>query len=106
MLRATLVMHGFRVTACESAEETLRVAPGSSVDLIVSDIGMPHMDGFEMIRQLREFEHYKNVPAIALSGYATAKDEKAALNAGFDAHISKPVDPAELLRLINSLVKK
>jgi signal transduction histidine kinase/CheY-like chemotaxis protein len=106
MLRATLVMHGFRVTACESAEETLRVAPGSSVDLIVSDIGMPNMDGFEMIRQLREFDHYKTVPAIALSGYATAKDEKAALKAGFDAHVSKPVDPAELLRLINSLVKK
>jgi signal transduction histidine kinase/ActR/RegA family two-component response regulator len=106
MLRATLEMHGFRVTACESAEETLRVAPENSVDLIVSDIGMPHMDGFEMIRQLREFEHYKTVPAIALTGYATPKDEKAALIAGFDAHVSKPVDPVELLRLINKLVKK
>jgi signal transduction histidine kinase len=106
MLRATLEMHGYRVTACESAEETLRVAPETSVDLIVSDIGMPHMDGFEMIRQLREFDHYKTVPAIALSGYATPKDEKAALIAGFDAHVSKPVDPGELLRLIKSLVKK
>jgi CheY-like chemotaxis protein/anti-sigma regulatory factor (Ser/Thr protein kinase) len=106
MLRATLEMHGYRVTACESAEETLRVAPETSVDLIVSDIGMPHMDGFEMIRQLREFDHYKTVPAIALTGYATPKDEKAALIAGFDAHVSKPVDPGELLRLIKSLVKK
>jgi signal transduction histidine kinase len=106
MLRATLEMHGYRVTACESAEETLRVAPEHSVDLIVSDIGMPHMDGFEMIRQLREFDHYKTVPAIALTGYATPKDEKAALIAGFDAHVSKPVDPGELLRLIKSLVKK
>ena len=67
---------------------------------------MPHMDGFEMLRQLREFEHYKSVPAIALTGYATAKDEKAALVAGFDAHVSKPVDPAELLSLIKRLVKK
>jgi signal transduction histidine kinase/ActR/RegA family two-component response regulator len=106
MLRATLEMRGFRVTACESAEETLRVAPENTVDLIVSDIGMPHMDGFELIRQLREFDHYKTVPAIALTGYATPKDEKAALIAGFDAHVSKPVDPAELLRLINSLIKK
>jgi signal transduction histidine kinase/ActR/RegA family two-component response regulator len=106
MLRATLERHGFQVTACESAEETLRVAPDKTVDLIVSDIGMPHMDGFEMIRQLREFDHYKTVPAIALTGYATPKDEKAALVAGFDAHVSKPVDPAELLKLINRLVKK
>jgi signal transduction histidine kinase/ActR/RegA family two-component response regulator len=106
MLRATLEMHGFRVTACESAEETLRVAPENSVDLIVSDIGMPNMDGFEMLRQLRELDHYKTVPAIALTGYATPKDEKAALIAGFDAHVSKPVDPAELLRLIKSLIKK
>ncbi len=106
MLRATLQMRGFRVTACESAEETLRVAPDKSVDLIVSDIGMPHMDGFEMLRQLREFDHYKSVPAIALTGYATANDEKAALTAGFDAHVSKPVDPAELLNLINRLLKK
>ena len=106
MLRGILEMHGFRVTACESAEETLRVAPQNTVDLIVSDIGMPHMDGLEMIRQLREIEHYKTVPAIALTGYAAPKDEKAALIAGFDAHVSKPVDPAELLRLINRLVKK
>jgi CheY-like chemotaxis protein len=46
------------------------------------------------------------VPAIALTGYATPKDEKAALIAGFDAHVSKPVDPGELLRLIKSLIKK
>jgi len=106
MLRATLERHGFQVTACESAAETLRLAPKITVDLIVSDIGMPQMDGFEMIRQLREIDHYKTVPAIALSGYATPKDEKAALIAGFDAHVSKPVDPAELLKLIHRLLKK
>jgi CheY-like chemotaxis protein len=105
MLRATIEMRGFRVTACESAEETLRVAPEMSVDLILSDIGMPHMDGFELIRQLREFDHYQNVPAIALTGYAAPKDEKAALIAGFDAHVSKPVDPKELIDLIKRLIK-
>jgi len=105
MLRATLEMHGFKVTACESAEETLRIARDQSVDLIISDIGMPHMDGFEMIRRLREYESYKSVPAIALSGYATQKDAKAALSAGFDAHISKPVDPKELLTTISKFVR-
>ena len=106
MLRATLEAHGFRVTACESAEETLDIAPANSIDLIVSDIGMPQMDGFEMINRLREMDKYKSVPAIALSGYASKKDAKFALAAGFDAHVSKPVDPAELLKLINQLVQK
>ena len=106
MLRATLEAHGFKVTACESAAETLELAPANSVDLIVSDIGMPQMDGFEMIKKLRELDQYKSVPAIALSGYASNKDAKSALAAGFDAHVSKPVDPAELLRLINQLIQK
>jgi len=105
MLRATLEMHGFQVTACDSAAETLQVARNKSVDLIISDIGMPQMDGLEMIRQLRELENYKSVPAIALTGYASAKDEKAALAAGFDAHVSKPVDPKELLDLITRFIK-
>jgi CheY-like chemotaxis protein/anti-sigma regulatory factor (Ser/Thr protein kinase) len=106
MLRATLEAHGFKVTTCESAAETLELAPANSIDLIVSDIGMPQMDGFEMIKRLRELDQYKSVPAIALSGYASNKDAKSALAAGFDAHVSKPVDPAELLRLINQFVKK
>ena len=66
---------------------------------------MPEMDGLEMIQQLRELENYKSVPAIALTGYASAKDEKAALAAGFNAHVSKPVDPKELLELINRFTK-
>jgi signal transduction histidine kinase/ActR/RegA family two-component response regulator len=106
MLRATLQMHGFEVTGCDSAVETLRVARDKSVDLIISDIGMPEMDGLEMIRELRELENYRSIPAIALTGYASAKDEKAALAAGFDAHVSKPVDPKELLQLINRLLKR
>ena len=106
MLRATLQSRGFRVTACESAEDTLQIAPGSTVDLIISDIGMPTMDGFELIQRLKQLEGYQSVPAIALSGYATNKDVKTSLAAGFDAHVSKPVDPGELLRLIKRLIEK
>ena len=106
MLRATLESRGFRVTACESAAETLAAAAGTRVDLIISDIGMPEMDGFHLIRKLRERASYRDVPAIALSGYASKKDEKAALAAGFDAHVSKPVDPAELVDMVNGLLKR
>ncbi|MDX6406899.1 MAG: hypothetical protein QOH70_4354 [Blastocatellia bacterium] len=106
MLRATMEARGFRVTSCESATETLEVAPSVRVDLIISDIGMPHMDGFHMIEKLRTIPGYQDVPAIALSGYASQKDAKAAIAAGFDAHVSKPVDPAELVVTINGLLTK
>jgi PAS domain S-box-containing protein len=105
MLRATLEARGFRVTACESAPETLAMAPGIRVDLIISDIGMPEMDGFHLIEKLRELAGYQDVPAIALSGYASQKDAKAALAAGFNAHVSKPVDPAELIIMVNGLLQ-
>ena len=106
MLRATLEARGFRVTACESAAQTLEVASAHRVDLIISDIGMPEMDGFQMIKRLRETSGYQDVPAIALSGYASEKDAKTALAAGFDAHVSKPVNPAELVIMINGLLQR
>jgi CheY-like chemotaxis protein/two-component sensor histidine kinase len=105
MLRATLEAHGFRVTGFASATETLDVLPKNSVDLIISDIGMPVMDGFEMIRRLRELPEYKSVPAIALSGYASQKDAASAIAAGFNAHVSKPVDPRELIALVDQLLR-
>ena len=104
MLRANLEKQGFHVTAYESAADSLRAAAKQPFDLIISDIGMPKMDGFEMIKQLRQSDGYKTVPAIALSGYASRKDIKTALASGFDAHVSKPVDPAELLSLIKELL--
>ena len=106
MLRANLEARGFRVTACESATETLAVAPETQVDLIISDIGMPEMDGFHLIEKLREIAGYREIPAIALSGYASQKDANAALASGFDAHMSKPVDPAELMIMVNGLLEK
>lgn len=106
MLSATLKARGFRVTAFDSAAETLEHAPQNSVDLIISDIGMPEVDGFEMIKELRALPGYKSVPAVALSGYASPKDVKTALASGFDAHVSKPVDPSELLAMVTKLLKK
>jgi two-component system CheB/CheR fusion protein len=67
---------------------------------------MPHMDGFEMMKQLRELPNMRDVPAIALSGYATPKDARTALAVGYSAHMSKPVSPAELLATIDQLLRK
>jgi PAS domain S-box-containing protein len=106
MLSATMEARGFRVTSCASAAETLAAAARTRVDLIISDIGMPEMDGLSMIEQLRNVTGYEDVPAIALSGYASQKDAKTALAAGFNAHVSKPVDPAELVIIVNGLLEK
>jgi signal transduction histidine kinase len=103
LLQSTFEMRGFRVTTCQSASEALEFAPGNSIDLILSDIGMPHMDGFEMMKQLRELPNMRNVPAIAVSGYAAPKDARTALAVGYSAHMSKPVSPAELLATSDQL---
>ena len=106
LLQSTFKTKGFRVTTCQSAQEALEIAPANSIDLILSDIGMPHMDGFEMMKALRQLPNMTEVPAIALSGYVSQKDTRMALDAGFNAHISKPVEPTELLNTIARLLEK
>jgi len=94
MLRQALERRGYSVTPCASAEEALRAATASAnFDIIVSDIGMPEVDGYELIRNLRRLLQMSRVPAIAVSGYASPKEINAALAAGFDSHVAKPVDP-------------
>ena len=106
LLQSTFKAKGFQVTTCQSAAEALDIVPRKSIDVIVSDIGMPHMDGFDMMKQLRQLPDTRAVPAIALSGYASEKDIRKSLAVGFDAHISKPVDPTELVGTINKLLKQ
>jgi CheY-like chemotaxis protein len=106
LLQSTFKAKGFRVTTCQSAQEALEIAPANSIDLILSDIGMPHMDGFEMMKELRQLPNMTEVPAIALSGYVSQKDTRMALEAGFNAHISKPVEPAELMSTVARLLEK
>jgi PAS domain S-box-containing protein len=105
MLRAAFETRGFCVTACESAANALTAAQDGPFDAVVSDIGMPLVDGFELMRRLRELRHLSSVPAVALTGYASRKDAEMAEAAGFDAHVAKPVDPAELAALINRLLQ-
>jgi PAS domain S-box-containing protein len=106
LLRSVLESHGAMVVACESATEALGIAAGYQPGVVVSDIGMPRLDGYEFIKALRRQEAASGsppVPALALTAYARAEDRMRALAAGFQLHVAKPVQPAELVSVVGSL---
>jgi chemotaxis family two-component system sensor kinase Cph1 len=105
-LRILVERNSGTVTVVESGPAALEALRRASFDLILSDIGMPEMDGYQMMEQWRAEERRKGwelVPAIALTAYASSKDRTKALSAGFQSHIPKPVDKDELLAVIDSL---
>jgi len=106
MLKVVFASRGYTASACSTPEEALRVAESGRFDIIVSDIGLPRIDGYELIARLRRMPHLREVPALALTGYAAPRDAEAALAAGFDAHVAKPVDPSELAERMDLLMRR
>jgi CheY-like chemotaxis protein/anti-sigma regulatory factor (Ser/Thr protein kinase) len=106
MLRVVFAARGYEATACPTPEEALRVAESGRFDIIVSDIGLPRVDGYELLGRLRSLPHLAGVPAVALTGYAAQKDAEAAFAAGFDAHVPKPVEPSALAEQVERLLKR
>ncbi|AFY43228.1 PAS domain S-box protein [Nostoc sp. PCC 7107] len=106
----TFILHdyGVDVTAVTSAAAALNELSQSLPDILISDIGMPEVDGYMLIRQLRQRSPQQggNVPAIALTAYAGEMNQQQALTAGFQLHIPKPVDPDALVSAIASLVNR
>jgi signal transduction histidine kinase len=102
-----LTQAGASVKAVASVREALQMLEGDRPDVLVSDIGLPDEDGFGLIRQIRqrEAEHGGFLPAVALTGYARAEDRARSLAAGFQAHVPKPVDPAELTAAIATVMR-
>jgi CheY-like chemotaxis protein len=100
----TLVLTQARasVNAVASAQEALQLIEVQPPDVLVCDIGLPDEDGYSLIRRIRQHEasHGGFLPAIALTGYARAEDRTRALVAGFQEHVAKPVEPAELIATI------
>ncbi|HIK06907.1 MAG TPA: PAS domain S-box protein [Trichormus sp. M33_DOE_039] len=101
-----LTQAGAQVTTAASAFQALTFLNQSVPDLLLSDIGMPEMDGYSLIRQIRQYSPQQGgtIPAIALSAYAGEINQQQALQAGFQKHIAKPIDPDELVRTIASLI--
>jgi PAS domain S-box-containing protein len=94
---------GAKVTAHGSAPDALEELWASPHDLLISDIGMPDVDGYELIRRVREQWSGRDLPAIALTAFAQADDRRRILAAGFQVHVAKPIDPQDLLALAAGL---
>ena len=96
---------GAEVQTAASADEALRLLADHRPDVLVSDIGMPEANGFELLKRVRALEQQEGgrVPAIALTAFARFEDRTRALRAGFLVHVSKPVDPSELIAIVASV---
>jgi CheY-like chemotaxis protein/anti-sigma regulatory factor (Ser/Thr protein kinase) len=103
LVSAVLEAAGAEVSVAASATDALHTLETSSFDVVLTDIGMPEIDGYDFVTRLRERERaggHMPVCAIALTAYAGARDRRRALAAGFQAHLAKPIDPADLVRAV------
>ncbi|MBD2679316.1 MULTISPECIES: response regulator [Nostoc] len=101
-----LEQYGVQVTQADSASEALSSLGQGKFDLLISDIGMPDIDGYTLIRQIRKLSPNRGgeIPAIALTAYAGDSDRQQALAAGFHHHISKPIEPEVLIQALLSIL--
>lgn len=104
-IRILLSDSGAVVRVATSASEALADLQESIPDLLISDIGMPEEDGYALIRKVRALDptHGGRVPALALTAYARVEDRLKVLSAGFQLHVAKPIEPAELIALVSSI---
>ena len=108
MLQVALRQYGAEVEIAASAQEALTAAAASVPDVLVSDIEMPDGNGYELVRAIRRSDNanLRRIPAVALTAYARTEDRVKALLAGFQTHVPKPVEPAEVVTVIASLAQR
>jgi signal transduction histidine kinase/DNA-binding response OmpR family regulator len=104
LITAILTRCGSEVRCSESAAEAIQAFREWKPDLLVSDIGMPNEDGYSLIQKVRKMRSKwaREIPAVALTAYATVEDRTRALDAGFQVHLAKPIEPEALVRSIAS----
>jgi CheY-like chemotaxis protein len=108
LVKLVLERCGAQVTLAASASEALAIVGGERPDLVLSDLEMPEESGYDLLRQLRALpaERGGRTPAVALTAYASAHDRMKVLRAGFQTHVPKPVEPAELATVVASVARK
>jgi CheY-like chemotaxis protein len=108
LLKEILEAVGATVATARSSRAALEIVATERPDVLVADLGMPLMDGFELIRQLRTSDDAaaRGIPAAALTAYARSEDRAKALKSGFEMHLAKPIDPAELIAAVKALARR
>jgi two-component system CheB/CheR fusion protein len=106
MLGKLLEIEGAFVDLARSGAEALRIADKKRFDLIISDISMPEMDGYQLLNELRKLPQMEKVPAVALTGYGRTADIERAHAVGFARHLVKPVDIDQLLVIVRQLTEE
>jgi CheY-like chemotaxis protein len=105
LVTAVLTGRGAEVVSVGSGGEALEKIKGQPFDVLVSDIGMPQMDGYTLIEKIRQLpsERGGRIPAAALTAYAGVEDRMRVLSAGYQMHVPKPVEPDELATVVESI---
>jgi len=106
MIQLLLKHAGYDVATAGSAKAALQMARKQHFDLVISDIGMPEMNGYELATALRDLAAYNSTPLIAVTGYSEYDDRGRAMRAGFNVHLAKPIEPTQLLNLMNELLSQ
>jgi PAS domain S-box-containing protein len=107
LARVALETAGARVTTASSGAAALELLVSAQPDVLVADIGMPEMDGFDLIKRVRALPHeIREIPAAAVTAFARSEDRTRALRSGFDMHLAKPVDPGELVASVATLARR
>jgi CheY-like chemotaxis protein len=104
LLRYVLATRGAEVVTAGSAGEALHLLGQHPFDVLIADIGMPEQDGYSLIRVLRRLpaDEGRSTPAIAVTAYASVREREQALEAGYDWHLTKPVDPDQLIATVST----
>ncbi len=108
LVKRMLEIAGATVSTAGSASEAMERILATRPDVLVCDLGMPGEDGYSLIRKLRGLEKSQEstLPAIALTAYARWEDRTRAIRSGFQNHLAKPVEPAELLAVVSGLARR
>jgi two-component system chemotaxis response regulator CheY len=106
LLSMTLSQAGYMVTTASDGVEALELAQVTQVDIVITDVNMPRMDGLTLITRLRELEHYRNIPIVVLSTQQSPLDHGQGKEAGADVYLDKPVSSGDLLGCIDKMLKR
>ncbi|MEZ0612243.1 response regulator [Fibrella sp. WM1] len=99
-----LELSGYTVEVCYSGEQAIAAAEQGKPEVMLLDIGMPGLNGYETARLIRQHDWGRSLILIALTGYGQADDKRLSREAGFDEHLVKPVEVEELVQLLASIV--